>query len=273
MLKKVAFATIMLALAGCASPAERQRDMRARQAESFLQRLPSIADPGKVAATDIAMARAASDDGQWTAMRENAAPGAAMLLASGAQDAGSYLSSRPDPLQAVQWAPTQVWSSCDGMLAVSFGVTQDPGGVIGTYLRVWQWRRGGSYRWTYSVATPDVPQPPPPPPELEPDENTIVVAALDAIQARTADCPAGDGARRRPVADAPPQGERERRRNRPEPEPEETGNVLTQSPDGTLAWRVAQLGEERWQVVVDWQRDGSWQEAVRFDLPDRLEAR
>lgn len=256
MLKQVTFATILLALAGCASPAERQRDIRARQAESFLARLPSIADPGKVAATDIAMARAAKDDGQWTAFREHAAPGATLLLANGPHDAGSYLAARNDPSEALQWAPTEVWSSCDGMLAVSFGVTQDPAGVVGTFLRVWQWQRGGSYRWTYSVATPDVPQPPPPAPELEPDENTIIVAALEAIQARTADCPRGEIERRRPS----------------ESEGEERDEVLMQSLDGTLAWRVEELGADRWQLVVNWQRDGSWQEAVRFDVPDQKEA-
>ena len=235
-------------LAGCAGGGHRQRTVRAKIAERVLENAGVRADPGRVAAADFAFARQARDEGQWTAFREYAAPGARMVVGGEAVDASQWLAGRADPAQAIAWAPREVWSSCDGSLAVSFGRYRDVEGVIGRYATVWQRRRDGSYKWTYDIGTPDVPQPAPRAPEAEPDEDTIIVGALQAITASTADCEQGTDRPARPAGDSP--------------------DVLTRSRDGTLAWRVDETGPESWRIVVEWQRNGEWQEALAFAVPD-----
>ncbi|OYX65756.1 MAG: hypothetical protein B7Y88_07555 [Sphingomonadales bacterium 32-64-17] len=249
MLKRAFLAAGCLALlAGCASAGQQRQNERAKIAERVLENAGVRADPGRVAAADFAFARMARDEGQWTAFREYAAPGARMVVGGEAVDANQWLAGRPDPAQAIEWAPREVWSSCDGSLAVSFGRYRDAEGVIGRYATVWQRRRDGSYRWTYDIGTPDVPQPPPRPPEAEPDEDTIIVGALQAITASTADCEQGADRPARPAGDS--------------------SEALTRSRDGTLAWRVDQTGPESWRMVVEWQRGGQWQEALAFAVPD-----
>ena len=252
MLKRALLAAGCVALlAGCASAEKQRRKAQADMAERVLSRAAPRADPGRVAAADFAFARMAREEGQWSAFREYAAPGARMHLGSGPVDANQWLVGRADPAQAIAWAPREVWSSCDGLLAVSFGRYRDAEGVIGRYATVWQRGRDGSYEWTYDIGTPDVPQPPPPAPDVEPDEDTIIVGAIQAITARAADC-----AQREPGLD------------RRGPPAEGGAEVLTRSPDGTLAWRVDQTGPESWRMVVEWQRDGQWQEALAFAVPD-----
>ena len=212
------------------------------------------ADPGRVAATDIAFARAARDIGQWTAFREYAAPRAQMHEADGPTDAAAFLLARGDPPEPLRWAPTEVWSSCDGSLAVSFGRSRRPDGIVGSYVTVWQ-REGGrsaDYRWVYATGTPDNPQPPPPPVEIAPNGDTIIVTELSAIQARAADCVA---------VDALPQDGLSAL----------TANVQTEggtARDGTLKWRWEHLAPGQWRVVVDWVREGVWTEALAFDIPE-----
>tara|TARA_A100001391_G_scaffold95213_3_gene63107 strand:- start:24967 stop:25734 length:768 start_codon:yes stop_codon:yes gene_type:complete len=253
MLKRAFLAAGCLALlAGCASPGQQRRSARAELAERVLERAGSRADPGRVAATDFAFARMARDQGQWTAFREYAAPGAQMFAGGSAIDAEEWLAGRPDPAQAIEWAPREVWSSCDGSLAVSFGRYRDAEGLFGHYATVWQRLRDGSYKWTYDVGTPQVPQPAPRAPDVEPDEDTIIVDALQAITAHTADCE-----------------QRKPGQGRTEAPAEEASQVLTRARDGTLAWRMEQTGPESWRMIVEWQRDGQWQEALAFGIPDR----
>ena len=258
LIRAVAATVCFSLLAGCASPQRQQRSRQAAMAERILSQVDERADPGKVAATDFALARQARDEGQWSALLAYAAPGAQLHDASGVTDAAAWLTGRPDPAQAMARAPREVWSSCDGSLAVSFGRSRGADGIIGSYAAVWQRQRGGSYKWTYMIGTPDVPQPPPPPPgDAVPDEDTIVVGALQAITARAADCP-----QRERAADLPP----------PPPAPSAAGGapepVLTRSRDGTLAWRVDQTGPASWRMVVEWQRGGEWMQALAFALPD-----
>jgi hypothetical protein len=78
------------------------------------------------------------------------------------------------------------------------------------------------------------------------------VDALQAITAHTADCE-----------------QREPRRDGPARPAEDSSDVLIRARDGTLAWRMDQTGPESWRMVVEWQRDGQWQEALSFAVPDR----
>ncbi len=214
------------------------------------------ADPGRVATTDIAFARAARDNGQWTAFREYAADGAQLHGADGPYDAAAFLLARADPPQPVRWAPTEVWSSCDGSLAVSFGRSRQADGTVGSYVTVWQRQRGraGEYRWIYDTGTPDNPQPgPPPPPPVTADADTIVVSELNFVNARAADCGAAAELSQAGLSALPAAAQ--------------TGGGAAR--DGTLRWRWEHVASGQWRVVVDWVREGAWAEALAFDVPDR----
>lgn len=228
----------------------RQRGDRAERPIPGRQR----ADPGKVAATDIAFARAARDNGQWTAFTEFAAPGAQFHGNEGPYDAGQWLLTRANPPAPLRWAPNTVWSSCDGSIAVSFGRWTRPDKTVGSYVTVWQRQPGreGSYRWVYHTGAPDNPQPVPPPAEVAPDEDTIVVTEMLSITARAADCAAPEGMPKivlSPISTGAQTGGGEAR-------------------DGSLRWRWEQIGTGDHRVTVDWLRDGEWQQALDFDVTE-----
>jgi hypothetical protein len=254
MHRKLAIAAALAAIT--ASPPIASAQQRPPQGEHERRPPPGRdrADPGRVIATDIAFARAARDNGQWTAFAAYAAPGAQMHGADGPFDAATFLLGRANPAEPVRWAPTEAWSSCDGSIAVSFGRSRQPGGIVGSYVTVWQRQRGGEYRWIYDTGTPDDPQPPPPPPPLiAPGNDTIIVGAQDLIQARAADCGAVDGLPMDALTAMPAAAQ--------------TGGGAAR--DGTLRWRWEHRAPGEWRVVVDWVRGGAWAEALAFDVPDR----
>jgi hypothetical protein len=107
------------------------------------------ADPAAVVAAELAFARAAQEDGQWTAFAEYATKDAVMFVPQPVI-AHDWLKGRANPPQAVRWQPHQVWSSCDGSLAVTKGAWQRPDGSAGYFTTVWQrqGKRGKTeYRW------------------------------------------------------------------------------------------------------------------------------
>src|SRR5690606_29429218 len=95
------------------------------------------ADPGKVVAAEIAFARTAQEKGQWTAFAEFAADDAVMFVPAPVK-AKDWLKGQRDPAEAVRWQPHQVWSSCDGTLAVTRGAWQRADGSTGYFTTVWQ---------------------------------------------------------------------------------------------------------------------------------------
>ncbi len=92
--------------------------------ERELQRIRR-ADPAKVIATELAFARAAQEKGQWTAFAEFAADDAVMFVPEQV-NAKEWLKRQKNPPQAVRWQPHQVWSSCDGTLAVTRALGSGP---------------------------------------------------------------------------------------------------------------------------------------------------
>jgi hypothetical protein len=138
------------------------------------------ADPAAVIAAELAFARAAQEKGQWTAFAEYATRDAVMFVPQPviAQD---WLKGRANPPQAVRWQPHQVWSSCDGTLAVTRGAWQRPDGSVGYFTTVWQrqGKRGKTeYRWVMDQG----------------DALAEPLAASEMIEAKVADCtpqPAG----------------------------------------------------------------------------------
>lgn len=189
---------------------------------------PGHADPGAVVAAEIAFAQLAERKGQWAAFRETATKDAVMFVPqmTYAQD---WLKNRANPPQSVNWQPHQVWSSCDGTLAVTRGAWQQ-GDKAGYFTTVWQRQKNGRYKWVLDQA----------------EELPMALDAPDMIVAKVADCPPGYTGRRGPkIQDfkgkLPPLDPAGRR---------------GQSLDGTLGWKVAVAPTGARRFVVTMQADG-----------------
>lgn len=131
-------AILALALASCAGgPNPRDR---------YARLLTPTANPSKVVAAELAFARAAQEKGQWTAFREFATDDAVMFVPEPV-NAREWLKKQADPAEAVKWQPHEVWSSCDGSVAVTKGAWQRPNGTFGYFTTVWQRQKDGEYKW------------------------------------------------------------------------------------------------------------------------------
>ena len=141
-----------LALAGLAAsevqgqgaPRDFALEQRGRGREDDFRR----ADIAAIVAAELAFAREAQEKGQWTAFAKHAAKDAVMFVPQ-VVNAQDWLKGRANPPQAVRWQPHQVWSSCDGSLAVTKGAWQRPDGSVGYFTTVWarQQKKKDGYRW------------------------------------------------------------------------------------------------------------------------------
>ncbi len=252
MISRATIALAMLAtLAACASPQRQQMERERRSATAFLERQGSIGDPGRVAAADFAFAKMAREEGQWTAFREYAADDAVIHGRGGLVPAKPWLATQEDPEQAVAWGPNEVWSSCDGTLAATHGRFQEPEGLVGSYVSVWELQNDNSYKYTYDLGTPDDPQPVPQPREEIP-EGAIVVPGLTAVRGMVADCPAAGESAPLPPLKIYDAG---------------VASDTTRSADGTLEWTWVHAPGDLRRVEVTWWRDGEWREAVSLVAP------
>ena len=110
-MNKPILALVALALLGAPAIARDRRDNRDGNGN---------ANPSAVIAAEVAFAQLAQAKGQWTAFRTTATKDAVMFVPQMAY-AQAFLNGRADPAAAVKWQPHQVWSSCDGSLAVTRG--------------------------------------------------------------------------------------------------------------------------------------------------------
>lgn len=249
MISRATIALLIVAtLAGCTSQRQQQINRERRAATEFLQRQGSIGDPGRVAAADFAFARMARDEGTWTAFRAYAADNADMDAPGGFAAASELLAGLADPAEPIRWAPTDVWSSCDGTLAVSLGRFIRPNGLVGDYVTVWQLQSDNSYKWIYDSGTPDDPQPVPEPEEELP-EDAIVVEGMTSINGRVADCSTDTAQVALPLV--------------------VTGNAMRASTasDATLTWQSALNDDGSRQVRAYYLRDGAWEQVVDLFIP------
>jgi hypothetical protein len=104
------------------------------------------ASPAAIVAAEVAFSQLAQSKGHWTAFRATAAPDAVMFVPQPVL-ARDWLKSQKDPARSVAWQPHQVWLSCDGSLAVSYGAWQQPRGSQGYFTTVWQRQKNGEYKW------------------------------------------------------------------------------------------------------------------------------
>lgn len=238
MLKPLTAFTLAAILAGCASGPPRT-PIKVIDRALASAGTTGLAQPGQIVATESGFARTAREDGQWSAYREYAAPGAQWHGANGLTDAATWLRSRADPAATMRWAPRDVWMSCDATLAVSQGRFNDGAGLVGNYATVWHKQPDGAYRWAYHTHAADTPQPPPRAPQAE---DEIVVLAMELIKGTVADC------KGRPADPGPGTN----------PAPLAKGT----SRDGTLHWLVQQREDGVRRLVVLTNKAGVWDEAL-----------
>lgn len=242
--KAILAAPLLAMLAACASSPPIPRKVINRA----LAQAPGAAQPSLIVAKELEFARTAQEDGQWSAFRAFAAPGAVMHTAGGPINALTFLAGVKDPAVAITWNTDTVWMSCDSLLAVAQGRFKDPESKVGTFITVWERQSDLDYRWTYDVAVLDNPQPPVRDTSAAVGGDEIVVTAIDSIKGLVADCPNLRADKPATPAFLVPDGAR---------------HGFKLSPDGTLRWRwehtagadrrfVAEyLTGGRWEVVVD----------------------
>jgi hypothetical protein len=227
-----------LALTACASP--RPKGPPTAVINRVLARAPGAAQPSTIVAAEIAFARAAREQGQWTAFRQFAAPGALLHGADGPFLIEPWLATQTDPPQAVQWEPRAVVISCDGALAVSQGRYRDPEGKVGNFVTVWERQGNGDYRYVFDAGGDDVPQPPPRP---KVEDGDIVVTSIDAVLGMVASCPRGGG--EIPPPPAIPLGE-------------DGKTDAKLSRDGTLRWRWEHRADGTRYAKAEYFYEGRW---------------
>lgn len=222
-----------LALIGSAS-AQGQGEPRRRDRDEDFRR----ADIAAVVAVELAFARAAQEKGQWAAFAEYATKDAVMFVPQ-AVNAQDWLKGRASPPQAVRWQPHQVWSSCDGSLAVTKGAWQRPDGSVGYFTTVWarQRKKKDGYRWLLDQG----------------DTLAEPLAAPEMIEGKVADCPRGR-----------PGGSFDAELAAWERETAATGAAAGSgiSADQTLAYRYSVAPSGAREIAVFLAKDGQMQEVL-----------
>ncbi|OYW47268.1 MAG: hypothetical protein B7Z33_00755 [Sphingomonadales bacterium 12-68-11] len=217
-----------LVLAGCATNVNVQgrrlnlEGPPGREREGILR-----ADPSKVVAAELAFARLAQEKGQWTAFAQTATDNAVMFVPQPVV-ARQWLRRQANPAQAVKWQPHQVWSSCDGSMAVTKGAWQRPDGSVGYFTTVWERQRRGEYKWVMDQG----------------DTLAQPLAAPEMIAASAADC----GGQPTPPADLLAG-------------PEDQIRAGT-ARDGTLRWQVVVKPDGSRRVIVRRWDGSAWRDAL-----------
>ncbi|GAA0463841.1 hypothetical protein GCM10009096_00390 [Parasphingorhabdus litoris] len=123
---------IALLLASCASngrPSDRQRFIKAAG--------KPVANPSDIVKAELAFARLAREEGQWTAFRETAAPDAIMFTPE-IVNAQVWLKGKADPPRATEWQAHKIFMSCDGSMGVATGAWQGASGGTGYFTTIWE---------------------------------------------------------------------------------------------------------------------------------------
>jgi hypothetical protein len=218
-MKRIILGSLALALAAVPALAQNNRNQGA-----------GFANPSAVITAELAFAKLAQDKGQWTAFRTTATKDAVMFVPQMAY-AQAFLKDKLDPAQPVKWQPHQVWSSCDGTLAVTRGGWQAPDGTTGWFTTVWQRQKNGTYKWVLDQAEP----------------LPMALDAPEMIVAKVADCPPGYNGRRGPKV-------KDFKGTLP---PLDSARRTGQSLDGTLGWEAAVAPDGARRFAVTMQLDGA----------------
>lgn len=238
----ITLVTLAAMLAACGSP--RPRGPSNAVIARALTGAPGEAQPSTLVSTEIAYARAAKEQGQFTAGSQFAAAGAIFHTRNGGVPYATLAPTLENPETATEWGPRTVLMSCDGSVALTQGRFKDPEGFVGNYVTAWTRQSDLTYKWTYDVAGRDNPQPPP---RQQFEDGDIVVTAIDSVQGLVATCPNDRIVLTPPPVDSPvAMG---------------GANVKT-SRDGTLRWRWEHRSENDKYVVAEYFYNGAWVTAI-----------
>lgn len=186
------------------------------------------ANPSAVVAAELAFARLAQEKGQWTAFLETSSSDAVMFVPQPV-NAREWLRRQTNPPQAVTWQPHQVWSSCDGTLAVTKGAWQRSDGSVGYFTTVWERQRDGGYKWVMDQG----------------DQLAQPLTAPQRIDATAAMCGSQPTPPTTVVAG---------------PDEKLSGGA---SRDGTLRWQVVSRLDGSRSVSVEYWDGTAWKDAIR----------
>lgn len=243
----LAATALVFTLSACAGGGQR-RGPPPEVINRALAGAPGEAQPSMIVAAEVAYARDAKAEGQYTVAQRYAAPGALVHARGGPVSAAAFFSSLPNPETSLEWGPRTVVMSCDGALALSVGRFRDQEDFVGNYVTTWARQPNNSYKWTYDVAGRDDPQPPP---RRQFEDGDIVVTAIDSILGLVASCP-------RPGEELPPP---------PAIPIGEDGKSDAQlSKDGTLRWRWEHQDDGTKYVTADYFYEGEWVTAFEESL-------
>lgn len=195
-MKRLAAGLVLLATACGTAPAGLGYASEDRGGRSEPAR---YASPGRIVAAEVALAQLARRKGASSALLETATEGAVLFVPE-AVTARDWLKAHKTQPTWSHREPHQVWMSCDGSLAVTYGAWQTETGRAGYFTTVWERQKDGDYEW---VMTQD-------------DEVAAPLETPEMIGTMVASC---DAARPRPTAEQS-SGDR-------------TGGT---SEDGTLGW-------------------------------------
>lgn len=135
-MRRLAGLALLAFLAACASGPPKRGERLLRPA----------ANPAAVIAAEIAFNRLAQEKGTWAAFRATST-GDAVMFAPQPVNAQAWLKDRPEPSARLTWQPHQVWSSCDGSLALTKGAWQRSDGNVGYFTTLWRRQPDGGYKW------------------------------------------------------------------------------------------------------------------------------
>ena len=206
----------------------------------------SYANSSAVLVADIAFARAAQADGQWTAFRETAAPDAVTLIAGPAL-ALDWLKDRADPPQATKWDAKRLFMACDGRTGAASGVLNFPDGQVGSYTTIWQnlekpRAKKPKWRWVFNHGS-STPAP---------------ASDSDMISSRTAVC-TGEPKK---LLDGVPMGPLAKG----EPIATPTASGARASADGTMVWRWDVHSDGSRTVTIDLWNGSAFDTIVRDEV-------
>lgn len=199
-----------------------------------------FANPSAAIAAEIAFAQLALDKGHYAAFRATATRDAVMFVPQMVL-VQEHLKDRPEPASPYKWQPHQVWSSCDGSLAVTRGGWQN-NQANGWFTTIWQRQKNGKYKWIVDQG----------------DELPMALDAPDMIVAKVADCPAGY------------RGAKQKRKDvKGKVKLGDPAHRAGQSDDGTLTWdvRVAPDGARNFTMSLKLDGQMTPVQVVEFAAP------
>jgi hypothetical protein len=230
ILAKVFLGSLVLCL-GAAAPAQERRGPMAdgRGGNSY-------ANPTAAIAADFALNREARDRGEWTALLAAAAPDA-MLMVPQPVWAQTWLKGRANPEVAAERQPGEVWSSCDGSIAITRG-GWSAAGQSGWFATVWQRQPDGTLKWQFT------------------DSGTgAAVQPTDILVARVADCAERKGGS--PGGARLPRPVKAKTVKFKDLLPLDPTGRAGASPDGSLRWDARTAPDGTRSLTVTWKKDGA----------------